>query len=57
MTEPRDVIVYYADPLPGDRALLKREVWIGGECVESATCGSPAPIASVREHVRTVALV
>lgn len=52
----RDAIVYYAEPLPGDRAQLIRELWIGGERVECEAWGSPAPMDVVREVQRVIPL-
>lgn len=53
-----DQIIYFADPLPGDRAQPRRDVVIDGVIVPelSGTIGSPGPAVAVRAHERTVAL-
>ena len=52
----RDVLVYEAEPLEGERAQLWREVWIDGVRVEHVPLGSPAPIETVRAFEARVPL-
>ena len=49
-------ISYYAEALGHGRAILRCDVVIDGELVESHTVGSPAPIESVRAAERTANL-
>jgi hypothetical protein len=55
---PASFIAYEADPLPGGRAQMVRTVVVDGETVPelSGPIGSPAPIATVREHEYLVKL-
>lgn len=58
MTNPRNLITYYAEPLPGGRAILCRDVVIDGDLVTelSGKVGSPAPAETVRAHELTLIL-
>lgn len=57
MTGPSE-IVYWTEPLPGDRGQLYRDVVVDGKILTelSGKIGSPAPIAAVREFERTITL-
>lgn len=54
----RDLIAYYAEQLPGDRAQLRRDVVVGDQLVAalSGPVGSPAPADVVEHYVRTIDL-
>lgn len=52
----KSYISYYAEPLGHGRAIMRVDVVVDGELVESHTSGSPAPIETVRKHERTVQL-
>lgn len=48
----RSFVEYTAEPLAHGRAIMRCEVVIDGEVVQSYLTGSPAPAAVVREHER-----
>lgn len=56
MTVTGLVIERIAEPLPGGRAQLVESVFVDGEQVPELSCkrGSPAAMATVREHEETV---
>lgn len=53
---PHDHITYWAEPLPGQRALLHCDIVVGGKLVLSYPVGSPAPLATVQAHTGLVPL-
>ena len=58
MTETRNLIHYWAEPLPGKRGQLMRDVVVDSKIVAelSGPIGSPAPIETVRKFEKTITL-
>lgn len=56
MAEGQSYISHYAEPLGNGRAIMRVDIVIDGQLVDSHTEGSPAPIETVRRHESTTQL-